>query len=451
MGDPERYVLKGSIGVGADHLISPSIIDMKEATSVFHPYLVNAVRTKTPIVAHLSDLNMGDDGLANIDWKGYGDPCRSVIVCPVLPTTGEQVQGFLILGLNPRRPFDEDYQQFVHVMLRLLATSLASVVLFDDEMRQKENAIGQAARIQEQLVAQIQLKEKKFQRYADGSDVAIFVVDATGKYTYRNKSWYSLFDAAIDSDNVMGAWGNVVWPDDIPVAEGIFAKLVVEKVPIDFELRTTMPWQPPGSCDQPEPESQTHYKWILCSAYPELDDNNNIAEIVGNVTDISKQKWAEGLQKLKFDSALESKRHLEHFIDTTSHEMRNPLSAIMQCADAILTSCPGPDDSFSVPSPTTYTNLIDQTLDAAQTIAQCAQHMKRIVDDILTISKLDSGLLAITPVDAEPKSVASHAVKMFESEAKAAGVDMTLHIDQSYQDLKVEWVSLDPTRLLQVR
>jgi signal transduction histidine kinase len=123
----------------------------------------------------------------------------------------------------------------------------------------------------------------------------------------------------------------------------------------------------------------------------------------------------------------------------------------MQCADAILTSYPGSDGDFPVPSPTTYASLLEQTLDAAQTIAQCAQHMKRIVDDILTISKLDSGLLAITPVDAEPKSVASHAVKMFESEAKAADVDMTFHVDQSYHDLKVGWVSLDPTRLLQVR
>jgi signal transduction histidine kinase/CheY-like chemotaxis protein len=224
----------------------------------------------------------------------------------------------------------------------------------------------------------------------------------------------------------------------------------VDKVPIYFELRTTMPWKPPGDSDEPDGEPQTHYKWILCSAYPELDDNNDIVEIVGNVTDISKQKWAEGLQKLKIDSALQSKRHLEHFIDTTSHEMRNPLSAIMQCADGILSSCPRSDNNYPVPSPTTYANLLDQTLDAAQTILGCSQHMKRIVDDILTISKLDSGLLAITPVDAEPKSVASHAVKMFESEAKAAGVDMALHIDQSYRDLEVVWVSLDPTRLLQV-
>lgn len=47
----------------------------------------------------------------------------------------------------------------------------------------------------------------------------------------------------------------------------------------------------------------------------------------------SRQKWGEGLQKQRTEDALESKRQLENFIDTTSHEMRNPLSAIIQCAD----------------------------------------------------------------------------------------------------------------------
>ena len=193
-----------------------------------------------------------------------------------------------------------------------------------------------------------------------------------------------------------------------------------------------------------------HYKWILCSAYPELDADKEVIEIVGNVTDISKQKWAEDVQKHRMDSALESKKHLEHFIDVTSHEMRNPLSAIMQCADGILTSYPGTDGDFPIPSPVTYGALLDQTMDAAQTIAQCAEHMKRIVDDILTISKLDSGLLVITPIDAQPETIAKHAVKMFESEAKVAGVDLVFEVDESYGALSITWMSVDPTRLLQV-
>ena len=213
----DEYVLKGSIGVDGGHAIAPCMIDLKDDSNIFHQYLVQANKQKAPVVVHFSDLELPDGYLTGIDWKGFRDPCRSVVICPVQPTNSEQVQGFLILGLNPRRPFDEEYQQFIHVLLRILATSLASVVLFDEEMRQKENAIGQAARIQERLVAQLQMKEKKFQRYADQSNVAIFVIDAQGTYTYRNQGWYDIFDQAINAKDVMGAWAQIMWPEDVSI------------------------------------------------------------------------------------------------------------------------------------------------------------------------------------------------------------------------------------------
>jgi signal transduction histidine kinase len=292
------------------------------------------------------------------------------------------------------------------------------------------------------------LKEKRFQKYAERADVAIFIMDPIGKYTYRNQRWYDMFEIAVDVDDAMAAWLNIAFPEDLATCEAIFGKLVMQKVAVSFELKTKMPWLPPPDLSQPESECTDHFRWILCSAYPELDAKGELTEIVGNVTDISKQKWAEDVQKIRTNVALESKQHLEHFIDTTSHEMRNPLSAIMQSADGILASyTAGTNDP---PSPYAWSVFLEQTLDAAQTIAQCAQHMRHIVDDILTISKLDSGLLVITPVDAQPESLLKHAVKMFHAEAKAARVELSYSIDRSYRDMDLNWVSLDPTRLLQV-
>lgn len=53
------------------------------------------------------------------------------------------------------------------------------------------------------------------------------------------------------------------------------------------------------------------------------------------MTDISAIKWAEGVQKRKMEDAIEAKRQQENFIDVTSHEMRNPLSAIMISGESI--------------------------------------------------------------------------------------------------------------------
>lgn len=120
----------------------------------------------------------------------------------------------------------------------------------------------------------------------------------------------------------------------------------------------------------------------------------------------------------------------------TSHEMRNPLSAIIQCSDWIQTSLAeygGDSKNISIPR-----ESIDGYIDAAQTIALCSQHQKRIIDDILTLSKLDSDLLLITPVEVRPVSVLQSALKMFDSEVHSSDMELRFKVEQSYTDLSVD-------------
>ena len=128
--------------------------------------------------------------------------------------------------------------------------------------------------------------------------------------------------------------------------------------------------------------------------------------------------------------------------------MRNPLSAIIQCGDWIGTSLsefPGESQNTTIPR-----ELVDGYADAAQTIVLCAQHQKRIIDDILTLSKLDSDLLFVTPVEVQPISVIQIALKMFDSELQKSDMELRFRTDPSYSKLAVDWVRLDPSRLLQV-
>jgi signal transduction histidine kinase len=90
------------------------------------------------------------------------------------------------------------------------------------------------------------------------------------------------------------------------------------------------------------------------------------------------------------------------------------------------------------------------------------------VDDILTLSKLDSALLMVTPVAVQPVSqtraginllaianvqkvaVVHRALKMFEGELDTNDIAMEFVMEKSYLDLGIDWVKLDPSRLLQV-
>jgi signal transduction histidine kinase len=66
------------------------------------------------------------------------------------------------------------------------------------------------------------------------------------------------------------------------------------------------------------------------------------------------------------------------------------------------------------------------------------------------MSKLDSGLFVMTPVDVQLESIARDAVKMFEGEARAAGIKLEFRLEESCKSVKVATVSLDPTRVLQI-
>lgn len=128
----------------------------------------------------------------------------------------------------------------------------------------------------------------------------------------------------------------------------------------------------------------------------------------------------------------------------TSHEMRNPLSAILQSADWIVSSLHSEPGKLSP-------GAAEEIIDAAETIILCAQHQKRIVDDILTISKLDASLLMISPDKIQPPLLVSKALKMYEAEIVRGRITATLCIEPTYTELAVDYVLLDSSRLLQVR
>lgn len=80
----------------------------------------------------------------------------------------------------------------------------------------------------------------------------------------------------------------------------------------------------------------------------------------------------------------------------------------------------------------------------------CADHQRRIVDDILTLSKLDSDLLLVTPVAVQPVQLLQHATKMFYTQSQNAQVELSLDLHDSLSLLQIDWVLLDPSRVLQI-
>ncbi|OAP64288.1 hypothetical protein AYL99_00260 [Fonsecaea erecta] len=438
--------LEGSLGIPAGHRAAPPVIDMKTGTKGFAASFRQALTTDRPIVLRVDDGSLDPTMLENIEWRGFGDPSRVVVISPIHPTTGESTLGFLVMATNPRRPYDEDYDLFVQLLGRQLATSIASVVLFEEEIKKGERAAQLAAQdrieLSNQLLARTQQAveaENKFTRMAELAPVGIFIGNRDGKINFANDAWYNISsyprDVPVDND-----WINYVLDEDQAKVREMWNTMLEKRCAISLEFRFKVPWG-----DKLGNMGQT---WVLTSASPERDEDGRIRQIFGSMTDISAQKFAESLQTRRMEEAVELKRKQERYIDTTSHEMRNPLSAILQCADSITGSLSELRDANVLTQP--QQEILDLTIDSAQTITLCAQHQKRIVDDVLTLSKLDSAMMAVTPVDTRPIAVVHKVLKMFEAELKTADIRLDLIIDTSFANRRIDWVRIDPHRLSQV-
>ncbi|CAG1976695.1 unnamed protein product [Fusarium graminearum] len=431
--------LEGTIGIPRGHPATPDQIDLKRSHQGFVPSFREAMRTRgEPTLIRIRDGSLPEDILQGIEWRGFGETGTEAIIFPVRPTNGENVLAFLVLGVNPRRPYDEGYKSFASLLNNQLATSLASIILFEEETRRGRDAVEAAALEKEELTQQINLQASRLRRMTESSPLGMFLASPEGILREANDKFYEMTGHTRDTPGGM-TWADLMGTSGSIMEQG-WHRLTQELLPWSGEVKL-----PKGVEDPVSIHGELIDCWVLVTAHPEISAGGTLRSIMGSITDISHLKWAEGLQNLRLQEAEETRRQQNEFIDITSHEMRNPLSAILQCADDI-TSAMEATRSSGVPA---SRETIESCLDASQTIALCVQHQKSIVDDILTVSKLDSNLLLITPVVCQPQAIVERAVKMFESEMVAKDISLEIQV-QEFDDLAVDWVVMDPSRILQV-
>ena len=431
-------LLEGSIGIPQGHPASPHKLDLKRSQEGFVPAFREAMRTREPTTLQTRDGTLPQSLLEGIEWRGYGDPCREAIIFPVRPTNGETVFAFLVIGVQPRRAYDDEYKAFAAMLNRQLATSLASVLLFEDEVRRSRNAVELATLQREQMSRELELQTSRMRRMTALSPLGMYLYTPDGVLLEANDRYFEMTGHPREAREEL-SFLHLMAEGSRDICKAMWDDMMVTRQASTQELQLSSPFVQARDLSG----NPIEY-WVLASSQPEIGPDGEIISVMGSITDISQIKWAQGLQEMRLREAEETKRQQNEFIDITSHEMRNPLSAILICSDDIrdtLSRHNFRDDDREV---------VSECIEAANNIALCVQHQKSIVDDILTISKLDSNLLLITPISAQPLEVVQRAMSMFKPEVQAKDIQLEFCPHKSLQDLDVDWVLLDPGRLLQI-
>ena len=145
----QNICLQTALGVEEGHPLAVKCVNLKQGSEAIIPLIQKTITTNGPTVFQRSDGSLPEALLQDVKWRGFGEPSTALAVLPL--TAGEYILGFLLIGLNPRRAYDEDYARFLELLNRQLSMSLTSATL-----------IEQARRKQAELSKDLAARESKF-------------------------------------------------------------------------------------------------------------------------------------------------------------------------------------------------------------------------------------------------------------------------------------------------
>ncbi|CAA9958233.1 Two component histidine kinase 1 [Pyrenophora teres f. maculata] len=275
------------------------------------------------------------------------------------------------------------------------------------------------------------MQTNMFQRFAELLPNGLAILDKDAEAIFVNDGFFKL--TTNKGNNEFRAWPESIHPDDYEDVMSAYRKAFESRTELQIEFR----------CDVVGPAERLGEQWRLFLLKPLSEEAD--AGYISAVIDITDIKQAQLTQEKAANEAKERKEQQERFIDMVSHEIRNPLSAVLHLAEEV--------KEVTKEIAVDHEDIRDQVadiLDAADTILLCVSHQNTLVDDILSFSKLDSMMLSLVPRQTRPKWEFSQALRVFHSEFKAKNIDFHYAMDVSFEEQNVDTVVADLNRMKQV-
>jgi two-component system, chemotaxis family, CheB/CheR fusion protein len=164
------------------------------------------------------------------------------------------------------------------------------------------------------------------------------------------------------------------------------------------------------------------YRWQLTRALPQRDATGAIVRWYGSVLDVDDRRRAE-------EALREADRRKDEFLAMLAHELRNPLAPIRH---ALAVQARSSDD-------------IEISREMRQTMERQVEHLVRLVDDLLDVSRLTTGQITLRREPVDVRDIVTDAVETCREIVDVRGHCVTTRLPD--ESLLVEG---DRIRLVQV-
>jgi PAS domain S-box-containing protein len=235
--------------------------------------------------------------------------------------------------------------------------------------------LGNARDVTEQRRAETALRESEayFRGLADAMPQLVWTARADGAVEYYNSRIHEYGGIVANEDGTWD-WRPIVHEDDLRRTQSAWQTAVQARAIYESEHRIKL--------------ANGSFRWHLSRAVPLKDETGRVIKWFGTATDIHDLRQTE--QELR-----ENDRRKDEFLAMLAHELRNPLAPIRNAIRVLRHIGPA--------SP-----QVEQMRDM---IERQTEHLTRLVDDLLDVSRITRGKVTLQRERLELMSIISRAVE----------------------------------------
>lgn len=192
-------------------------------------------------------------------------------------------------------------------------------------------------------------------------------------------------------------WSVAVWPEDLPAVEAMLQQAIATKGEGSAEYRIV---RPDGSIRN-----------ISAVERVVLDERANVSRVIGVDMDVTERKRAEEAAEHILQDQL---RFKDDFLSHVSHELRSPLTAVKQFTNILLGGSAG--------------ELNAEQHRYQQIVLRNIVQLQSMIDDLLEVTRLETGKLTIEPESVSVAKVVSDSCNTLQETARAKGVTLSCDV-----------------------
>ncbi len=304
--------------------------------------------------------------------------------------------------------------EFSEAELRLLWACAEQMAIAYDVALDRQSLRDALLRSQD-LEASLRASEGRLRAIVSNSSDVIFIKDLEGRYVFANP--HAAAAVGLTPETMEGRLDDEIWDPDVARGRQSEDEQVIrERRAMVFERMV------------PTVSGAMVFE---ASKVPLYGVDGNLAGVLTLSRDVTERIERDRLQKDQIAKLQELDRLKDHFLSAASHELRTPLSSIVGYAEFLEDELEGPLTAFQ--------------REYVRNIQTSAEHLQRLVADMLDFARLEAGTFDFTFKRADLLDAVRETVGRMLPLAIKAG--MTLDVDIPVEPLEF---SMDADRVTQI-